>query len=288
MEGGHRTAARDAKRPRRTPHAEAPAPVVGNDVVDLTAPRAAGRAADRRFVERVFTAEERDAIARAADPDLALWHGWAAKEAAYKVVSRVLDEPPPFVHRAFEVSWVEPVPAAAEGRSPPPSTPVRRGQVRYGDVLVSLWARVLEGGGALHALALPSDAPVAPAPPFSPARPVHPTPPERLSATVDRLGRPGAPWNLPLDRLRSLLTERECDAVHSLPSAAVRLGARDAAARLLGAEAARVEIVCRPGPMGRRPPIVLLDGAPAALGISLSHDGPWIAWALLPHATEEP
>ena len=65
-------------------------PVVGNDVVDLDQPRCAGKAEDTRFVDRVFTAFERERIVEAPDPDRALWRRWAAKESAYKVVTKLL------------------------------------------------------------------------------------------------------------------------------------------------------------------------------------------------------
>ena len=66
-------------------------PPVGNDVVDLKHPENQGKSKDGRFLCRVFTAEERDRIAGAARPETLLWALWAAKEAAFKVVSR--DDP---------------------------------------------------------------------------------------------------------------------------------------------------------------------------------------------------
>jgi phosphopantetheine--protein transferase-like protein len=66
-------------------------PPVGNDIVDLKEPDNCGKSGDDRFLGRVFTPEERDRIVGAACPDKVLWAFWAAKEAAYKAVSR--DEP---------------------------------------------------------------------------------------------------------------------------------------------------------------------------------------------------
>jgi phosphopantetheine--protein transferase-like protein len=66
-------------------------PPVGNDVVDLKHPENQGKSKDERFLSRVFTEKERDRIAGAACPDKLLWVLWAAKEAAFKVVSR--DDP---------------------------------------------------------------------------------------------------------------------------------------------------------------------------------------------------
>ena len=62
-------------------------PDVGNDVVDLREPENRGKSRDERFLDRVFTAEERERIAGAQSPDTLLWSLWAAKEAAYKAVS---------------------------------------------------------------------------------------------------------------------------------------------------------------------------------------------------------
>ncbi len=66
-------------------------PPVGNDVVDLKHPENRGKSRDDRFLGRVFTKQERDRIAGAERPETLLWVFWAAKEAAFKVVSR--DDP---------------------------------------------------------------------------------------------------------------------------------------------------------------------------------------------------
>jgi len=63
-------------------------PGMGNDVVDLKDPENIGKSRDERFIGRVFTAGERERIASAPSPDTLLWSLWAAKEAAYKAVSR--------------------------------------------------------------------------------------------------------------------------------------------------------------------------------------------------------
>jgi hypothetical protein len=97
---------------------------------------------------------------------------------------------------------------------------------------------------------------------------------------VARLVDPTSRWNGSLEDLMGRFTDREADAVRSVESAAVRLGAREDVARLLGVSEQRVEIVCDPGPAGRRPPRVLLDGSAATADVSLSHDGGWIAWAI--------
>jgi len=62
---------------------------VGNDIVDLGSPLAAGKSADARFVQRVFTGEERQSIAQSISPDRTLWSLWAAKETAFKAVMKL-------------------------------------------------------------------------------------------------------------------------------------------------------------------------------------------------------
>jgi phosphopantetheine--protein transferase-like protein len=61
---------------------------VGNDIVDLSDPRNRGKSRDLRFTQRVFTPSERDRIAGSENPDREIWTLWAAKESAYKVLSK--------------------------------------------------------------------------------------------------------------------------------------------------------------------------------------------------------
>lgn len=88
---------------------------VGNDIVDLRLPENRGRSGDRRLLNRVFTLQERAAIARSARPDTLLWAFWAAKEAAFKAVSR--DDPEVCsVPRRYAASLEEEMPPAESGR----------------------------------------------------------------------------------------------------------------------------------------------------------------------------
>jgi phosphopantetheinyl transferase (holo-ACP synthase) len=61
---------------------------LGNDVVDLSAPRAMGRGRDRRFIEKILTPREQSVLETVDDPDTHIWRYWAAKESAYKALSR--------------------------------------------------------------------------------------------------------------------------------------------------------------------------------------------------------
>jgi phosphopantetheine--protein transferase-like protein len=56
--------------------------------VDLKEPSNHGKSRDTRFLDRVFTGDERRSIASSSRPDTVLWSLWAAKEAAYKLLSK--------------------------------------------------------------------------------------------------------------------------------------------------------------------------------------------------------
>lgn len=228
---------------------------VGNDVVDLTNSRTEGRALDERFVGRVFDSDEQAAIRAAGASDLELWSRWAAKEAGFKAISKVLGAPPPFVHRNFKVAWTESG-DLGEGI-------VRSGTVRYFEHLARVTVELRPG--AVHAVAHCVGDPVGAV---------------RVEPHVAMIDTPGSPWAGALDELRPAFSERELDAVYSRESAAVRIGARGDLAERLGVSENRLEIVCAPGPTSQRPPRVLLDGRDAPADVSLSHDGRWIAWAI--------
>jgi phosphopantetheinyl transferase (holo-ACP synthase) len=236
---------------------------VGNDVVDLATPRTVGRAADARFVARVFDADEQASIRAADGSDVELWSCWAAKEAGFKAVSKLIGGQPSFVHRAFKVAWSHPADAATTADDADGEV-VRSGTVRHGDHVarVTVWMRP----GAVHAVAVCASQGALD--------------PSAVRRRVARLADPAGNWNGPFDQLMRLLSEREVDAVSSLESAAVRIGARADVAALLGVPEERVQIVCDPGPVTRRPPRVLLDGHESPADVSLSHDGAWIAWAI--------
>lgn len=61
---------------------------VGNDIVDLDRPGTRNRSKDERFVNRVLTRSEKKSLLSAGDPDTLLWSFWAAKETAYKTMSK--------------------------------------------------------------------------------------------------------------------------------------------------------------------------------------------------------
>ena len=222
---------------------------VGIDVVDLHDPRCVGKSEDGRFLARVLAEPERDAVGIGPDPDRVLWRLWAAKEAAFKVITKLRGAPPPFVHASFRVE-----PAGTRSGD-------GFGEVRWEELAVRVHWHEL--GDRIGAIAW--NGPAGPEPiewGWGAAIELDPAPHE------------------PLETLILRLDEQERAPVHSRGSALVRLAARAALAGALGAEQGRIRVINRAGPKGRTPPEATLDGRPAPADVSLSHHGRWIAWAL--------
>jgi hypothetical protein len=80
---------------------------LGNDVVDLTSVHVRGKSGNRRFTGKVLTELEMDALEKSGDPDSLLWCFWAAKESAYKALSRhdpMISSAP----KNYETAWQSP------------------------------------------------------------------------------------------------------------------------------------------------------------------------------------
>jgi phosphopantetheinyl transferase (holo-ACP synthase) len=76
---------------------------LGNDVVDLALSMTQQKHLDQRFLQRVFTMDERCAIQQALDKNRLLWSIWAAKEAAYKAYKKQFPACI-FAHRKFALT----------------------------------------------------------------------------------------------------------------------------------------------------------------------------------------
>lgn len=232
--------------------------VIGNDIVDLADPWTAGKERDRRFMDRVFTPEERRRILDAAEPTLELWRTWSAKETAFKIASK-LREGVIFAHRRFEVD--PEVPGAADAFSA--SAAGHAVSVWFEDLEIRVrWETARDYIHCIGQLARRAGEPV----------PVEADPwrrPRRLLAGIvqDSQGLGGA------------LTSAERASVHSTASERARLLARQLMERwdLQGAEIVRMWRAWR-----WSPPVVARLGQPVAgFDVSLSHDGRFVAAAVV-------
>jgi len=220
---------------------------IGNDIVDLAEPGVAGKEQDRRFMDRVFTPEERARILASATPTIALWKTWAAKEAAYKIACK-LRERVVFAHRAFEVE-----PGI-------PNTLGHWAQVRFDglDIRVS-WETARDYIHCVGQLVRRDDV--------------------RTPVAISRGPRRVLAGILHHDQLLGgVLTRAEQASVHSGASERARLLARRLMDRwdLQGAEIVRLWRA-----WGWSPPLVSHGGQPVAgFDVSLSHDGRFVAAVL--------
>ncbi len=245
--------------------------LVGNDIIDLRDPRCPGKSRNLRFLARVFHAGEASRILAAPDADQALWLHWAAKEAAYKVVSKLMGSPPVFEHSAFVVK---------AGRAPagtPEPSGIRSGfeaigSVTYRDLTIPYRAAV--DTSRIHALAWSGEDPDGPVPSVG----ISTGEANVRAPNVGGTAGGGAPDALQFF-LKERFTSRERRSIHSPQSAYVRLMARSAIAEDLGVDERRLEVLCGDAPTGRTPPRVLLDGRAGPVDVSMSHHGKRVAWA---------
>lgn len=244
---------------------------LGNDVVDLRHPSIATPRRKDRLEARVLSPDERSWLDE-GDPEepfrtIRFWSLWAAKETAFKVLSKSLGSSPVMVHRTL-VSRLQFSSTSEELMEV-------RGEVRNSRLRVRLsgWASReyvhLMGVGAR-----------------SEPRADNPIDREELSTAGERLplemGLERLPEGLVLEELRHRFTDREWAGVHGIPSAWVRLLARRRLSGLLSPSGGRVEILTSGDRPGRTPPTVRVDGSPRSdLDLSLSHHGRFVAWALL-------
>jgi phosphopantetheinyl transferase (holo-ACP synthase) len=231
---------------------------IGNDIVDLGEPGVAGKELDLRFMERVFTPEERRRILDAAAPTLALWRTWSAKETAFKIASK-LREGVIFAHRRFEVG-----PDRAEDSNGPTGLAAGGGvSVWFEDLEVQVrWETALDYIHCIGRLARRGGE-------IAPAGPEALRGPRRLLAGIVSNGQ----------GLGGALTSAERASVHSTASERARLLARELMARwdVQGAEIVRMWRAWR-----WSPPVVAREGEPlAGFDVSLSHDGRFVAAALV-------
>lgn len=75
---------------------------VGNDIVDLSIADIQHKYLDKRFLIRVFSQFEQEAITQSIDKNIILWSIWAAKEAAFKALKKNVSELV-FSHQKFTI-----------------------------------------------------------------------------------------------------------------------------------------------------------------------------------------
>jgi len=230
---------------------EDPPTFVGNDIVDLAGPRLEDRARDQRLWDRVLDSSERSKVEGSADAATAFLRHWAAKEAAFKALSKAAGRTPVFRHRSFVAELDE------ESDS---------GHLRYGTAVCTI--RVECSSDVIHALAWTGAAR------------------ERASAWTragfsDALDPDTAgSWALDTE-LVELLHPDERPSVKNAASAWARILAREALSGTIGCPKESIAILGDPQAPGTTPPRLRIEGYDPAPDLSLSHHGRFVAWAFL-------
>lgn len=220
------------------------ATAIGIDVVDCRNPRVMQGLPKDRTVDRVLSDTEAARLAASADPVRDFWLHWGAKEAAFKATTLLRGAPPVFAHAAFEVD-------------------LARERVQYGEIELALAVHTSPERLVVVARSVEAE-----------------MPPTWAAGTVQALHRGAGGADLAALR-DERFSPAERDAVRGLPSALVRMAVRREAAHCLEVDEARLQVICPAGPTGRRPPYLHLDGVPTeGCGISISHDGDWLAWGV--------
>lgn len=234
---------------------------VGNDILDLRDPRLRDKHHDLRFIRRIFAPEEASRILSATEPNRLLWLMWAAKEAAFKVVSKEAERAPVFRHASF-VTCLEP-----GGDDEAATATLVRGTVTYEGAAFPFRGDMNQE--RIHAVSWSWSENDEPAKTIS-------TGEAAVGGTAVSLRKGSAGFDI---LLQERFTLRERRSIHGPKAAYARLLARRAVADTLKMDESRLEIVCGPEPTGRTPPRLLLDGQPSLVDVSISHHGSLVAWA---------
>ncbi len=208
---------------------------IGNDIVDVKAPGAAGKSGDVRFLRRVLGPDEQRAVAASENPDRLLWAFWAAKESAYKAISKTF---PGIISSPLRYPVNLGLPDAAgvvNGTVQTPCGPVA--------VRIHLTKDHVHGIGMVQG-----------------------------SKNLDDVE--WALAQIPAGEIGSRsISETESQIVRRLAGLGI--------AKLTGRPFEDIDIIRQKSPLGPGPPVIRCKGKPIDMDISLSHDGRFVAWALL-------
>lgn len=231
--------------------------LLGNDIVDLSDASTFEKYRDSRFLSRVFTDEEQSTIRQSGTPNETLWTLWAAKEAAYKIISK-LSSPPIFRHKSFRARVHKP--SATAGNSSSRTTTV---EVQYRKT--SMMMQVCVGKDYIHATG------------------AHPLSQEADDCRVISEMRAcqaadWEAWEAKTD-FPDGFTEAERTSISRAESALVRSFCKKSIAKALEISPARLQIIRPVKQTKTQPPFLLVDGQKTAIDITLSHHGRYLGWA---------
>ncbi len=224
--------------------------LLGNDIVDLKEAGIAGKSHNARFVERVFSREEKSAISVSENSDVTLWMFWAAKETAYKIISKITG-PPVFSHKKFITTFYKQI-----------SKSKSEYIVDYGE-----WQFLIElttKSNYIHAVGTHANS--SELPDYLLSKKVHKVTHSELKDWQNSNNWP------------EHFTKEELDSIHHAESALVRFLCKNLIAKQLKITPSRLQIIRPEKAHKPQPPFLLLDNKQTEIDISLSHHGLWLGF----------
>ena len=224
--------------------------LLGNDIVDLNQTGMKGKSKDTRFMQRVFNAEEKSTIVQSNHRDLTLWMLWAAKETAFKLVSKI-SGPPVFSHKKFQISALR---QTAESSF--------KANAVYWEhsfpIVMTLTNSYIHAVGGNLATDQWSN--------FVLYSDVH-----KIAKSEHEIWGNRSVW-------QETFTPEELESIHHVESALVRFYCKKSIEETLKISAANLQIIRPTKRQLPQPPFVLCNNKPCEIDVSLSHHGSWLGW----------
>jgi len=224
--------------------------LLGNDVVDLTTAGIAGKTQNARFVKRIFSNKEQNAISESENPDQTLWMTWAAKETAYKLISKIIG-PPVFSHIRFETTFLQPSPDSKFNV----------------EVVYNKWKFPLKINlkkNYIHAVGVYKE--------------IDNQVEYLFHEKILRIKQSELKYWDNKFRWADIFTKEELPSIRQVESALVRLHCKKSIAENLNISPTRLQIIRPTKELKSHPPFILLDDKRTEIDISLSHHGSWLGW----------
>lgn len=224
--------------------------LLGNDIVDLNEAGITGKFYSARFVERVFSREEKSAISLSENPDLTLWMFWAAKETAYKIISKITG-PPVFSYKKFKTTFRK---------------KILKSKSKFEVVYDARQFQIELATNINYIHAVGAHANTSELPNYLLSEKVHQVTHSELKD-----------WQNP-NSWSEHFTKEELVSIHHAESALVRFHCKKLVAKELKVAPSRLQIIRPSKARMPQPPFLLLDNKQTEIDISLSHHGLWLGF----------
>ncbi|MEN6320208.1 MAG: 4'-phosphopantetheinyl transferase superfamily protein [Syntrophaceae bacterium] len=210
--------------------------------MDLNDPHNTGKSRNLRFVNRVFTPGEQELIFDSAKPDTMAWALWAGKETAYKIINKCYPSASS-VPRLYTVHLDQRDETSNSGDFPAAgSTATGSVDTPYGNVHIKIFIT----SDYVHCIGTTSSL-------------------ENIESLI---------WHV--DRISP-----DSELISDYESLFVRKALKRRLLAYCNRDAKDIDIRREKGPHGLGPPFVCINGTPAEIDISLSHDGVFTAYAFV-------